>query len=124
MAGEGGVSLRILIVEDDGILALDEEALVRSLGFEVLGPVGHLEDALRIVAVERIDGAILDIHLDENATSYPVAAELENRGIPFLFLTGLGNAGLAKLFPRAAVVWKPFDPEALRIAIKRMMKQS
>jgi len=79
MSDEGDSSPRILIVEDECLVALDEEALVRSLGFEVLGPVGHLEEALHIVATERIDGAVLDIHLDGNTTSYPLAAELEIR---------------------------------------------
>ena len=124
MTDEGGSSPRILIVEDESLVALDEEALVRSLGFEVLGPVGHLEDALQIVGTKRIDGAVLDIQLDGNATSYPLAAELENRGIPFLFVTGLDKTGLAQLFPSAPVIWKPFDPEALRAAIKRMMAES
>ena len=46
MSDEGDSSPRILIVEDESLVALDEEALVRSLGFEVLGPEGHLEGAL------------------------------------------------------------------------------
>ena len=124
MSDEGDSSPRILIVEDESLVALDEEALVRSLGFEVLGPVGHLEEALHIVATERIDGAVLDIHLDGNATSYPLAAELETRRIPFLFVTGTDKAGLAQLFPGAAVIRKPYDPEALRVAIKRMMREN
>ena len=130
MSDEGDSSPRILIVEDESLVALDEEALVRSLGFEVLGPVGHLEEALHIVATERIDGAVLDIHLDGNATSYPLAAdyplaaELEIRRIPFLFVTGTDKAGLAQLFPGAAVIRKPYDPEALRVAIKRMMREN
>jgi CheY-like chemotaxis protein len=101
MARESEQPPRILIVEDDVVVALHEEDLVRSLGCEIVGPVGRIDDALRVVQTAGIEGAVLDIHLNGNATSYPVAAELENRGIPFIFVTGLDKAGLAKLFPAA-----------------------
>jgi DNA-binding response OmpR family regulator len=121
MTPQGGQRQQILIVEDERLIALDVEDRVRELGYEVVGPAGNLEDALRIVATERIDGALLDIHLNGDSTSYPVAAELESRGIPFLFVTGLDKGGIAALFPGAAVVRKPFYPAALGAAIKHMM---
>jgi len=83
--------------------------------------VGRIEDALRVVETARIEGAVLDIHLDGNATSYPLAAELENRGIPFIFVTGLDKADMAKLFPAAEVIWKAVDPDACRAAVKRLL---
>ena len=112
---------RILIAEDEAVIALEEEDLVRGLGYEVVGPVGYLDDALRIVATDDIDGAILDIHLTGNSTFFSVAAELNHRGVPFLFVTGLDTGGVTSLFPRARVVRKPFDRDALRMAISDMM---
>src|SRR5712692_5933246 len=121
MARERERPPRILIVEDDGLVALHEEDLVRSLGCEVVGPVGRIEDALRVVETARIEGAVLDIHLDGNATSYPLAAELENRGIPFIFVTGLDKADMAKLFPAALVICPPSAPAAFRAAVRRSL---
>src|SRR5882724_12925355 len=55
---------RILIVEDDVFIALDEESLVRSVGCHVAGPVARLDDAWRIIDTDRIDGALLDVNLN------------------------------------------------------------
>jgi CheY-like chemotaxis protein len=114
---------RILILEDEGLIALDLEAIVQGLGFNVLGPVSHLEPALEIIEREPLDGAVLDIHLNGDSTSYPVAAALEGRRIPFIFVTGVDKGGMASLFPSAAVVRKPFSTDGVRSALKRMLAQ-
>jgi CheY-like chemotaxis protein len=112
---------QILIVEDEQLVALDIEALVRDLGYAVLGPATDIDAALQLAETERIDGAVLDIHLNGNSTSYPVAALLAGRGIPFMFVTGLDKGGMASLFPRAAVVRKPYLPGQLQGAVRRLI---
>jgi CheY-like chemotaxis protein len=121
MTTEGNRPPRILILEDEGLIALDLEAIVRDLGCDVLGPVNHLEPALNIAERCQLDGAVLDIHLNGDSTSYPVAAALESRRIPFIFVTGIDKGGMASLFPGAAVVRKPFSQALVQAAIKRML---
>jgi DNA-binding response OmpR family regulator len=110
---------QILIVEDEALVTLEEVDLVRGLGYEVVGPVGYLDDALRIVATDTIDAAVLDIHL----TGFSVAAELNHRGVPFLFVTAADRGEVTSLFPRARVVHKPFDRDVLRTAISDMVAE-
>jgi FixJ family two-component response regulator len=73
---------------------------------------------------EQIDAAVLDIHLNGNSTSYPVAEALESRRIPFMFVTGIDKGGMAPLFPGAAVVQKPFAQQQIQEAVKRMMAKA
>ena len=112
---------RILIAEDEPPVALDEEQLVRDLGHDVVGPVAHLDDALRAVAAAGIDGAVLDIQLAGNSTFLAVAAELDHRGIPFVFVTGSAASGVTARFPSVTVLGKPFDRQALGTAIGDMI---
>jgi CheY-like chemotaxis protein len=117
---DGDRTLQMLVVEDEPLIALHIESLVHDLGHAVLGPVAYIDAALQILRAERVDGAILDIHLYGNSTSYPIAEALEVRQIPFVFLTAVDKGGMAPLFPAAAVVRKPFSPEQLQAAVRRM----
>jgi CheY-like chemotaxis protein len=80
-------SLRILVVEDSLLTADAIQDLLDASGCEVVGPVATVEAALDLVARETLDGAVLDIKLG-GTLSFPVAAALIERDIPFLFLTG------------------------------------
>ena len=81
---------RILVVEDEFLIAMDVEDVLRALGAEVVGPFGRLEPALGAVQREDLDGAVLDVRLDGD-TIEPVAAVLVSRGVPVL-LTWLRRA--------------------------------
>src|SRR3954463_7544686 len=87
MAGER--KRRILVVEDEALIAMDLERIVRCAGCEVLGPVGRAEEALRLAAGGRPDAAILDIKLSDG-DSFAVADALARRRVPFVFVTGSG----------------------------------
>ncbi|USU09504.1 response regulator [Sphingomonadaceae bacterium OTU29MARTA1] len=79
---------RILIVEDEYLVADDLALALRDAGATVVGPVGSVADALSLIrATARIDGAVLDINL-HGTMSYPVAELLLAKAIPFLFATG------------------------------------
>jgi CheY-like chemotaxis protein len=80
-------SLRILVVEDSLLTADTIQDLLETGGCEVLGPVPTVAAALDLIAREVLDGAVLDINL-AGELSFPVAAALIERDIPFLFLTG------------------------------------
>jgi ActR/RegA family two-component response regulator len=80
---------RLLVIEDDYLIAAALERALEDRGAEVVGPAGSVEGALRLVEAEgdRLDGAVLDINLRDERV-YPVADALAARGVPFVFLTG------------------------------------
>lgn len=102
---------RILLVEDEPMIAFALEDMVSEFGYCVVGPAYRLEDALEMAQVERIDAAILDVNLNEQ-TSYPVADLLQQRGIPFLFATGYAEGGIGWGGP-APVIAKPYGRDQL-----------
>ncbi len=79
--------LRVLIVEDMWIVAEDLAMELTDLGCRVAGPAGRVEHGLALAAAEQLDGAILDINLGTE-NSFPIARALQERGVPFAFLTG------------------------------------
>src|SRR3954469_1741548 len=88
---------RVLVVEDETILAVTIEETLLDLGCIVVGPVGKLEAALQVAAVERLDAAILDISI-RGGLVFPVAETLRARGIPFVFASGYGDWALPDPF--------------------------
>lgn len=111
---------KILIVEDEMLVAMFIEDTVLDLGHQVVGPAMRLETALDIAASEDIDFAILDINL-AGKQSFPVADRLCERGIPFMFASGYGAAGLTAPYQEAPVLQKPFAPEQIESALKTQL---
>ena len=105
--------LRILVAEDNVLAAMEVEQILREHGCEPIGPAPTVEYALHLVRAEPLDGAILDINLRDQLI-FPVAAELERRGIPFIFATGYedGSALPADLKDRPRLR-KPFSERQL-----------
>lgn len=109
---------RILIVEDQAILAFEMRALLQQLGCDVVGPVATLAQALEAARTEPLDGAILDVNLDGELI-YPVADILRERHVSFLLATGFGIEALPQRFLRSPILEKPFVFDALeRMAAK------
>jgi CheY-like chemotaxis protein len=84
------VGRRILIVEDEFIIAETMEEWLRRAGAEVIGPVPSVKQALKLIESQRdaLDGAVLDVNLGRGETAYPIADGLNERGVPYLFATG------------------------------------
>jgi DNA-binding response OmpR family regulator len=76
-----------LIVEDELLIAALLATQAGEAGYDVVGPVGRVEEASKLAEMEGIDAAVLDVHLAAGALSYPVADTLARRGIPFAFVT-------------------------------------
>jgi CheY-like chemotaxis protein len=85
--------LRVLLVEDEIMVALLLEEMLAELGHTVVGPVARLEQALEMTQREPFDVAILDVNINGGEV-YPVADALAARDIPFAFVTGYGGRGL------------------------------
>ena len=106
--------LRLLIVEDEAMVAMMVEDMLADLGCVVVDVAGTLSRGLALVADRALalDGAILDVNLGGDKV-YPVAAALTARGIPFIFATGYGIAGIAEDFSHVPALAKPYESRAL-----------
>jgi CheY-like chemotaxis protein len=105
-------SLRILVVEDNVLTADSIQDLLETSGCEVIGPASTVASALDLIAHTALDGAVLDIHLGEEL-SYPVAAALIERDIPFLFLTGYEELVVPPQYRAMRRLEKPMDMRQL-----------
>lgn len=114
---------RVLLVEDELMLALDVQLALEDAGAHVLGPIDDLADGLALLERESgIDAAILDIDL-HGEDVFPLAERLRARGVPFLFHTGHGErAALTRHFERVTVCTKPVLTEALVRAVRDLLR--
>ena len=103
---------RILVVEDEMLIAGQIESLLDKHGCSIIGPAPRLDAALALARAELLDAAILDVNLS-GSPSDPVADVLSKRGIPFVVLTGYADSALSVEFRAAPVVSKPFEEETL-----------
>lgn len=99
------------------LVAMNIEDMLLAMGHEVAGIAGRLAPAMALAKDAAIDLAILDVNL-AGEPSFPVAALLAARGIPFLFATGYGRAGIAEDYRDRPVLQKPFRADALERAVK------
>ena len=111
-AGEidaGPIDSRILVVEDEALIALELNSGLSNLGWTVLGPAASLDEGMRMVdQTQDLIAAVLDVNLDGRSV-YPLAQVLQDRNIPFVFCTGYDVVDLDGRFKDAPVMHKPVD---------------
>ncbi len=105
---------RVLIVEDETVLALFMKDIMAESGYEVAGVVGHLEEAMTRDC--DYDLAVLDVHLNGRPV-FDFADTLAAQGVPFLFVTGYGERGIPDRHRGRPVLQKPFQPDDLKRAL-------
>jgi CheY-like chemotaxis protein len=110
---------RILIVEDEPIVAMCLEDMLQSLGCLIVGPAARLSEGLALAADEQVDAAILDVNLGKDR-SYPIADLLRARSIPFVFATGYGRTDYA-MDPDAGLLEKPYSADQVRSVLAALM---
>ncbi len=104
---------RILVAEDDALLAFNMKSLLQSAGAEVLGPAATLADALAIARFEALTCAVLDVNL-RCETVFPAAQVLTERGVRIIFYTGSGEwKCVCQNWPDAKLLTKPVSPMLL-----------
>jgi CheY-like chemotaxis protein len=113
--------LRVLVVEDEPLIALALADLLEDLGCEVVGPACNLQEAEALGREAAVDGAILDVSLGQDKV-FPVADILSERLIPFAFTTGYGEAGVRPSDRQRPILQKPYDPERLKAIVQRWRK--
>ena len=104
---------RILVVEDERLIALDVQDILEGWGCTVLGPVATTAEALQLIVDDCPDAGILDVHL-QGETSEPVADALRTQGRPFLVLTAYQRNHLTGALVDGPLLNKPFDETKLR----------
>jgi DNA-binding response OmpR family regulator len=111
----------VLLVEDESLVSLMAEDVLCEAGC-VVRLAMRLGDGLALAESERLDLAILDVNLG-GELSYPIAAALHRRGIPFFFATGYAAAGLASGYGHHLTLEKPYDPARLLGAASELLRQ-
>jgi CheY-like chemotaxis protein len=110
---------RLLVAEDDYMIAGELADALRDLGAEIVGPAQSLERALALAQdVSELDGAILDINL-RNEHVYPVVDLLQPRGIPVVFATGYDQSAIPHRYAAIPRLQKPVQPHHLAVLLTR-----
>jgi DNA-binding NtrC family response regulator len=113
---------RVMIVEDELLVAMELESLLEDQGCAVVGPAPTVDRALTLLDRERPDAVILDVNLD-GQTAIPVAAALNARGVPFVLATGYGNAQACEPELKGAPrIDKPVSHDRLVRVLARILK--
>lgn len=99
--------LRVLVIEDEAMVAFFIEDMLTEMGHEVGAVASRMQQALDIARTGTFDLAIVDVNLD-GQPSYPIAEVLRERRIPFVFATGYGAKGLDAQFAGTPILAKPF----------------
>lgn len=110
---------RVLLVEDEALVALMMHDALTAMGVDVVGPFGRLSEALHAAKSNSFSAAILDVNIG-GETAYEIAEFLEGRNIPFIFMTGYGRESIDKRFADVPVLRKPVDLEQLKAALSQV----
>jgi len=99
--------VRVLVVEDEYLVAALIEQILESAGCIVMGPVARVPEALDAVDHDDYDAAVLDVNLAGERIN-PVADALSERDVPFMFVTGYGASALPREYAERPHIGKPF----------------
>ncbi|WP_027168578.1 response regulator [Mesorhizobium sp. WSM3224] len=114
--------LRVLVVEDAFLVALDLADELKAAGCDVVGPAPSVEQALQQIDGVELDGAVLDVNL-HGERSFPLAEHLVTLGVPFVFLTGYDSTTVfPDRFQDSPRLSKPFEIRVLIEAVARFDK--
>lgn len=114
--------LRVLVVEDEMMVAMLLEDMLSDLGCSLVGPATQVEPALRLVEDGGFDAAILDVNLNGDET-YPIAEALAARAIPFVFSSGYNAGRLREEYRHIPSLQKPFQQQDLERTLGAALSQ-
>jgi CheY-like chemotaxis protein len=112
---------RVLLVEDEMILAWQIQDMLAELGCVAIGPAATVDQALAMIDAEAIDAAVLDVNLNGHM-SYPVADALIARGVPFIFSTGYDKDRLPERYRTVQVLQKLYHQSELSDALAKLLR--
>jgi DNA-binding response OmpR family regulator len=108
--------MRVLVVEDEALVAMLLKDMLADMGHDVVITAGRLQDALDAANEAEVDFAVVDLNLRGEHT-YEVGHALKARGVPFFFATGYGAGGLPTEWSKQTTLQKPFQPVQLEAAV-------
>jgi CheY-like chemotaxis protein len=111
---------RILVVEDEPIVAMEIESSLTDRGCTVVGPTGSIEGARGLLEKSSPHAALLDVNLGGQSVE-ALAAELTRKNIPFAFVTGYGRKALPEAFREAVILGKPFTQDQLLAVVEVLL---
>jgi CheY-like chemotaxis protein len=115
---------RVLVIEDESLVAMLLETILEDMGCAVVGPESNIDDGLRAATNEAsLDAALLDVNVAGREV-FPVAEALRARGVPFVFSTGYGEAGLPEHWRGNPTIQKPLTEGAIHDALMKAMNIS
>ncbi len=108
---------RILVVEDESLVAMLLETILEDMGCVTVGPISNVDDGLRTATGDdALDAALLDVNV-AGSEVFPVAEALKARGVPFVFSTGYGEGGLPDAWRGHPTIQKPFTEATVKDAL-------
>jgi DNA-binding response OmpR family regulator len=117
MTNHPDIRSRVLLVEDEAMIAMLIEEMLADFDCDVAATAGQLDEAVALARTERFDLAFVDVNLG-GVAAYPVAQALQARGIPFAFVTGYGTAATDAAHADAPILQKPFRCQELEAVIQ------
>lgn len=120
--GEFCKGLRVLLVEDESVIAMLTENMLMEMGCDEIEVAGSVPQALSSIERHPPDVAVLDVNL-QGQLVLPVAEKLAKAGIPFTFATGYGKSDMLGAFQDYPIVQKPFDLPDLENALRSALGQ-
>ena len=117
-----GPAPMVLIAEDEFLLALEIEELVRDIGCQVMGPAGGVAELLRLIERTPCDLALLDVHLRHGETVYAAVDRLRALKIPFVFMTAYGEEGIDPRYAGERVICKPVSAKEIENCLSALMR--
>jgi DNA-binding response OmpR family regulator len=110
---------RILVVEDEYLIAIELKRWLMTAGATVIGPVPSVDQALDLIEDDTPDGAVLDVNLGDGDTVYEVADKLGAVGVPYLFATGDVKLAETSVYRHRPRLEKPFvEAELVRALVE------
>jgi len=116
----GRAGRRVLIVEDEAVIAGLIETILGEAGYSIVGPVATLERALATIERERFDAALLDIRINGH-DAYAVADVFMKRRIPFILVSGFTRKQMPAAYRHCAYIAKPFTPDAILALLEEVV---
>jgi DNA-binding response OmpR family regulator len=113
---------RVLVVEDEALLALEIAEHLAAADFEVVGPATSVSKALKLIGARGCDVAVLDVNLGSE-NSEPVALALKERGTPFVIVSGNSREHHPSGFKGAPSLSKPLQAAALVALVRGFFRQ-
>jgi len=113
---------RVLVVDDEPLVAMLVQDWLEQLGYEALGPAATVEQAFELLAPQYPDAAIMDVTL-QDGDCYPLADHLKLHNVPFAFATGRDGGAIAPRHANAPILTKPFDLEAIAGVMRHLVSR-